>query len=155
MSILIPGKPGQIIGSVIGFFAGPWGKIAMYGLLAVGLLYGFRLWLNRHDDRVYAQAQEKTIQKFEVQYVSQWQKALTEAKVLADNANAKLEAADALNRRVDMKFATIFTSLTQIRQAVEDRKVIYVKEAAAVSDADLDDALRTLSGVIAAQAPHR
>lgn len=155
MSIIIPGRPGVWVGNVVGFFAGPWGKLALYGILAVGMLWGFRMWLNKHDDKVAADTTKKVISKLEVQYVSQWQTALTEAKAMSDDAKLKYEAADALNRRVDMKFATIFTSLTQIRAAVEDRKVIYVKEAAAVPESELDDALRTLSGAIAAQAPHR
>src|SRR5512139_3804369 len=111
MSIVIPGRAGVWVGNAIGFFTGPWGKLAGYAILAAALAWGFRVWLNKHDDKVAADTTKKVISKLEGQYIGQWQRDLTEAKLLSDEAQAKYEAADALNRRVDMKFATIFTSL--------------------------------------------
>lgn len=154
MSIVIPGKLGSIVDGVVGFFAGPWGRFAVYALMVLSALFGFKLWLNSHDDRVYASAMDKTKAKFEAQYVKQWKDELAKAEDMMSDAEAKLSAATELNRKIDKKFATIFASLGQIRQAVEDRKVVYVKEASSIPPAELDDALRTLSNHIAAQAPH-
>jgi len=153
MSIIIPGRPGQIVGSVVGFFVGPWGKIAGIAILCGFLLWQGRLWLNRHDDRIAAQATQKTIDRLEVQYVASWQQKLTEAKAMTDEASVKLEVAEALSKRIDARFAIVINSLGRISEDVKKRDVIYVERANTIPASELDGALRVLSDAIQRQFP--
>ena len=154
MSIIIPGKPGQVISIIVGFFTGAWGKFAIIALVSGLLLWQGRLWLNRHDDKIAKQAREQTIAVLETQYVATWQQKLTEAKNMADNADARYKATELQLTQVNMKIGAIFSTLSGIRKSVNDRQVIYVKETASIPRTELDNTIRALSNYISALPAH-
>jgi hypothetical protein len=152
--IVPPGKFANIINFVVGAWTGGWLKIILIGLVIGGSLWWFRLWLNQHDDKVAEQAKQKTIAVLEQQYVVTWQQKLTEAKNLTDQANARYDAADIQLHQVNQNIGAIFSTLSSMQRIMNERKVIYVKEAAAVPRPELDATIRAISNYIAAGAPH-
>lgn len=148
MSIIIPGN-------IVAFFTGVWGKVAIYAIIIGALAFGFRLWLNKHDDGVFKQGRDQAVQTMTKDFESRLQVELAGAKAMADTAAKDRAAVDARLDTINVRFGTIFAELGEINQAVKDRQVIYVEKAAAVPAAGLDPALRAISNDIAGRAINR
>lgn len=152
--IVPPGKLASFINFIVGAWTGGWLKIILVGIVIGGGLLWFRLWLNRHDDKVAEQTKQKTIAVLESQYVSTWQQKLTEAKNLSDQANARYDIADVQLHQVNQNIGAIFSTLSSMQRIMDERKIIYVKEAASIPRPELDATIRAISNYIAAGAPH-
>lgn len=151
MTIVIP--PG-IFAKIISLVLGPYGKFIGLAILIGALGLGFRLWLNKHDDRIFQDGQKRAIATLETQYVATWQQKLTEAKNLNDSAKAHYQAAELQLAQVNMKIGAILSTLSGIRKSVDERQVIYVKETASIPRSELDNTIRAISNYISALPAH-
>lgn len=156
MTLIVPAGSwlSKIIGGAISLWTGGWIKVILIGLVIGGLGLWFRLWLNKHDDRIFQDGQKRAIETLEVQYVATWQAKLTEAKNMADTADAHYKAAELQLAQVNMKIGAIFSVLSGIKKSVDERQVIYVKETAAIPRTELDATIRALSNYISALPAH-
>lgn len=152
MTLVIP--PG-IFADIISFFGGAWGKLAIYALIIGSLAFGFRIWLNKHDDRIFNDGKDRAVKLLETQYVADWKKALAEAKSISDVAARDKAIAETLYRKIDQNFNIIFNRLDTIGTEVKKRDIVYVQKTDSIPASELDGALRTLSNAIAAQWPVR
>lgn len=156
MTVVIP--PGRI-SNVISFIGSAWAtgwlKLILIAVVLGGGLWWFRLWLNKHDDRIFNDGKERERQLLETQYVADWTKALAEAKNMATQAAEDKAKAEAIYRKIDQNFAVIFNRLDTIGSDVKKRDIVYVQKTDSIPASELDGALRTLSNAIAAQWPVR
>lgn len=163
MTILVP--PGRIsnvisigrglFSGAVGLALGPWGKLIGIAILVVGGFWWFRIWLNRHDDRIFEDGKQRAIAVLEEKYVATWQQKLTDAKNMTDTANAKLQIAEQMTKQIDANFAVVLNRLDGISVDVKKRDVIYVEKTDSLSASELVPAIRVLSDAIARQFPVR
>lgn len=146
-------KLGSIATSVVGFFTGPFGKIGMYALLVGGVLYAGRLWLNSHDDKVAKEATSTAAVSMKKDLDKEFAIRLEANMQIVKQAVEDKQKAEARYDQVTQLFDQAFARLRDIRKAVDERQVVYVKEAAAVPASDLDPALRAVSNDIASPPP--
>lgn len=119
-------------------------KAVFYGVIAVAVLYGFRLWLNKHDSRIYQEGREAMAVELEKTKKAEWEakgKSLEEqARVLDLKAAEITRDRQAITRTLDERLRIIQTYATANTASV-----------AAVPDDGLDAALRAVSRELAAQ----
>ena len=142
VTLIIP--PG-LLSNVVAFFGGVWGKLALYAILIGALAFGFRLWLNKHDDRILQQGKDRAVETMKADYDSRLKVSLAEAKAISNTAATDRAAIDVRLDKLESSFDNIFATVRQIKVIAQERQVIYVKEAAAVPPNKLDDALRAVS----------
>jgi hypothetical protein len=87
--------------------------------------------------------------------VATWQQKLTDAKNMTDTANAKLEIADQMTKKIDANFAVVIDRLDGISGDVKKRDVVYVQKTDSIPASELVPAIRVLSDAIARQFPVR
>jgi len=143
--IVPPGRIANVISFVTTAWASGWIKLALVGVVLGGGLLWFRLWLNRHDDRIFAQGQERAIAVMEKQYKATWTEKLAEAKIIAETGAEHLKAAEALNAKADARFPVIFAKLDSIQTSVNQKWVVYVEKAGSVPVSELDSTIRAIS----------
>ena len=119
-------------------------KAVLYAVIALAVLYGFHLWLNRHDTKVYQQGRESMAVELEKTKKAEWEakgKSLEEQARLLDLKAAEITRdRQSLTRTLDDRLRSIQTYATANTASV-----------AAVSDSGLDAALRAVSRELAAQ----
>jgi hypothetical protein len=138
-----------------GLAMGPYGKLILYGAILVGGLWWFRLWLNKHDGKVFQQGRNQAVQTMTKDFESRLQVELAGAKAMKDNAAEDRKVAEALSAKIDAKFGAVFVRLDTISLDVKKRDVIYVQKTDAIPVSELPSALRDLSNAIARQFPIR
>jgi hypothetical protein len=143
--VVPPGRISNVISFVASAWASGWLKLVLIGVVAGGGLLWARLWLNRHDDRIFAQGQERAIAVLEHQYKATWTEKLAEAKLIADAGAEHFKAAEALNAKADARFPVIFAKLDSIQTSVNQKWVVYVEKAGAVPGSELDSTIRAIS----------
>ena len=147
MSLIIPGN-------IVAFFTGAWGKIAMYAIVIAALLFGFRIWLNRHDDRIFQEGKNRTVETMAKDYESRLKLNLAEAKAISDTAAADRAAVESRIADLDARFAGIFGSLREIKVLAEKRQVVYVEKISTIPPSQLDASLRAVSNDPAIRPAH-
>lgn len=138
MSVIIPAN-------VVAFVTGVWGKVVGIALVVGVLAFGFRLWLNRHDDRIFQDGRNQTVLTMTKDYEAKLQVGLASAKAIAETAVKDKEAAEALFTKLDGNFAVIFGSLKEIKVLAEKRQVVYVEKISTIPPSQLDASLRAIS----------
>jgi hypothetical protein len=147
MSLIIPGN-------IVAFLTGAWGKIAMYGILIGVLLFGFRIWLNRHDDRIFQDGKNRAVETMAKDYESRLKVGMAEAKAMSDTAAEDRAAVEAQISELDARFALIFGSLREIKVLAEKRQVVYVEKISTIPPSQLDASLRAISNDPAIRPAH-
>jgi hypothetical protein len=147
MSLIIPGN-------IVAFFTGVWGKLAMYGILIGVLLFGFRIWLNRHDDRIFQDGKNRAVETMAKDYESRLKVGMAEAKAMSDTAAEDRAAVEAQISELDARFALIFGSLREIKVLAEKRQVVYVEKISTIPPSQLDASLRAISNDPAIRPAH-
>lgn len=138
MSVIIPAN-------IVAFVTGIWGRVIGIALIVGLLAFGFRLWLNRHDDRIFQQGKDRAVDTMKADYDNRLKISLAEAKAISDTAATDRAAIDVRLDKLESSFDNIFATVRQIKVIAQERQVIYVKEAATVPPNKLDDALRAIS----------
>lgn len=162
MTIVVP--PGRISNVIsigrgiasgaVSLAVGPWGKLIGIALLCGGLAWGFRVWLNKHDDRIFQDGKERAIAVLEDKYVVTWKQKLAEAKIIADTGAANLKVAEAKMAEVNARFPVIFSKLDDLQKSVDAKWVVYVEKAKSVPLSELDNTIRAISNDPAISPPH-
>jgi len=147
MSLIIPGN-------IVAFFTGAWGKVAIYAIVIAALLFGFRIWLNRHDDRIFQQGKNRAVETMAKDYESRLRLNLAEAKAISDTAAADRAAVESRIADLDARFAGIFGSLREIKVLAEKRQVVYVEKISTIPPSQLDASLRAVSNDPAIRPAH-
>jgi len=117
-------------------------KALVYVVVSLAVLYAFKVWLNKHDDRVYRQGKIAASAEIQRQKEAEWKAREAELETRArglEEARARIET-DRLNlyRSLDNALDTL--------SAAKDRDFT---AAAAVPADRLDDALRAVSRELA------
>ena len=119
-------------------------KAVLYGVIALAVLYGFRLWLNKHDSRIYQEGMESMAVELEKTKKAEWEakgKALEEQAALLDIKAAEIQRdRQSITRTLDDRLRSIQTYATANTASVT-----------AVPDSGLDAALRAVSRELATQ----
>jgi hypothetical protein len=147
MSLIIPGN-------IVAFLTGAWGKIAMYGILIGVLLFGFRIWLNKHDDRIFQDGKNRAVETMARDYEARLKVGMAEAKAMSDTAAKDRAAVEAQISELDARFALIFGSLREIKVLAEKRQVLYVDKISTIPPSQLDASLRAISNDPAIRPAH-
>lgn len=156
MTIVIPpGRISNAISFVGSAWTAGWLKLVLIAVVLGGGAWWFRIWLNKHDDRIFEDGKQRAIQSLETQYAASWKQRIAEAKAMAEAAARDKAEAEAIKQRIDAKFTIVFDRLDAISSDVKKRDVIYAKQTDAIPAAELDGALRVLSDAIARQWPVR
>jgi len=151
MTIVLP--EGSWVKKLVDLATGALGsKLLVYGLGVAAVLFGARLWLNAHDDKVFKQGGERVAAGIRQEYDVKFQQRLEVVQAERAVALADRKSVEVRLDQVTKLFDQAFERLRGIREAVEERKIIYVEKAAAVPPAGLDNAIRNVSNDIAGKA---
>jgi len=158
MTIVLP--EGSWVKKLVDLATGALGsKLLVYGLGVAAILFGARLWLNAHDDKVFRSGRSEGALGMKADLEKEYKIRQNAAEAATKQALADKQAAEARYGQVTKLFDQAFAQLREIKTAAEQREVIYVKESAAIPADELDDALRILSddiaGKFAAEKPPR
>lgn len=121
-------------------------KVVIYGLIAAAAGYAFYFWLGKHDSRIYQEGREAMAVELEAKKKAEWE---AKAKTLEEQAKI-----------LDIKAAEIAKDRQSIVRTLDDRLRSVKTQAQAntatviaISDSQLDDALRAVSRELDAAQP--
>lgn len=133
---------------------GPYGKLILYGAILIGGFWYFRIWLNRHDDRIFQDGKNRAVETMARDYESRLKVGMAEAKAMSDTAAKDRAAVEAQISELDARFAAIFGSLKEIKVLAEKRQVVYVEKISTIPPSQLDASLRAISNDPAIRPAH-
>lgn len=143
--IIPPGRISTAISFITGAWTAGWLKLVLICVLVGGGFWWFRIWLNRHDDRIFEDGKQRAIAVMETQYISTWKQKLAEAKIIADAGAENLKVASLKMAEVNARFPVIFAKLDDLQKSVDAKWVVYVQNAGAVEPSELDANIRAIS----------
>lgn len=143
--IIPPGRISTAISFITGAWTAGWLNLVLICVLVGGGFWWFRIWLNRHDDRIFEDGKQRAIAVMETQYISTWKQKLAEAKIIADAGAENLKVASLKMAEVNARFPVIFAKLDDLQKSVDAKWVVYVQNAGAVEPSELDANIRAIS----------
>lgn len=117
--IIPPGRISTAISFITGAWTAGWLKLVLICVLVGGGFWWFRIWLNRHDDRIFEDGKQRAIAVMETQYISTWKQKLAEAKIIADAGAENLKVASLKMAEVNARFPVIFAKLDDLQKSVD------------------------------------
>lgn len=133
------------MGFLIALWANPLvRKVLLYVAIAAAAAYGLKLWLNRHDARIYQEGKEAMAVEMEKAKREEW---AAKEKTLAEKYLSVQAATEQLTKdRMDL-----YRSLNARLQAVKTATAHAPDAVVAIPDSQLDGAIRAISRQLASQ----
>jgi len=147
MTLIVPSgsKLARLIDLAVSAWVSGWLKLVLIVVVIGGGFWWFRLWLNRHDDRIFQDGKNRAVETMAKDYESRLKVGMAEAKAMSDTAAEDRAAVEAQIDELDARFALIFGSLREIKVLAEKRQVVYVEKISTIPPSQLDASLRAVS----------
>ena len=147
MTLIVPSgsKLARLIDLAVSAWVSGWLKLVLIVVVIGGGFWWFRLWLNRHDDRIFQDGKNRAVETMAKDYETRLKVGMAEAKAMSDTAAEDRAAVEAQIDELDARFALIFGSLREIKVLAEKRQVVYVEKISTIPPSQLDASLRAVS----------
>ena len=156
MTLIVPSgsKLARLIDLAVSAWVSGWLKLVLIVVVIGGGFWWFRLWLNKHDDRIFQDGKNRAVETMAKDYETRLKVGMAEAKAMSDTAAEDRAAVEAQIDELDARFALIFGSLREIKVLAEKRQVVYVEKISAIPPSQLDASLRAVSNDPAIRPAH-
>jgi hypothetical protein len=156
MTLIVPSgsKLARLIDLAVSAWVSGWLKLVLIVVVIGGGFWWFRLWLNRHDDRIFQDGKNRAVETMAKDYETRLKVGMAEAKAMSDTAAEDRAAVEAQIDELDARFALIFGSLREIKVLAEKRQVVYVEKISTIPPSQLDASLRAVSNDPAIRPAH-
>jgi hypothetical protein len=147
MTLIVPSgsKLARLIDLAVSAWVSGWLKLVLIVVVIGGGFWWFRLWLNKHDDRIFQDGKNRAVETMAKDYETRLKVGMAEAKAMSDTAAEDRAAVEAQIDELDARFALIFGSLREIKVLAEKRQVVYVEKISTIPPSQLDASLRAVS----------
>jgi hypothetical protein len=156
MTLIVPSgsKLARLIDLAVSAWVSGWLKLVLIVVVIGGGFWWFRLWLNKHDDRIFQDGKNRAVETMAKDYETRLKVGMAEAKAMSDTAAEDRAAVEAQIDELDARFALIFGSLREIKVLAEKRQVVYVEKISTIPPSQLDASLRAVSNDPAIRPAH-